>query len=129
MFILWWTIVGLLAGWVTGRMMKSSALGWVRDISIGIAGAMIGGFVMRGARVFGSGRVVLCDPRRHHWRGAADFSCPSVLSQKEHRGPRSGGTLSICRLSSRSSQQALERINCLLRLRKFSPGLIQGRFR
>jgi uncharacterized membrane protein YeaQ/YmgE (transglycosylase-associated protein family) len=48
MFILSWIIVGLLAGWVTGRMMKWSAFGWLRDISIGIAGAMIGGFVMRG---------------------------------------------------------------------------------
>ena len=48
MFILSWIIVGLLAGWVTGRMMRWSALGWLRDISIGIAGAMIGGFIMRG---------------------------------------------------------------------------------
>jgi uncharacterized membrane protein YeaQ/YmgE (transglycosylase-associated protein family) len=48
MFILWWIIIGSLAGWVTGKMMKSSAFGWVRDISIGIAGAMFGGFVMRG---------------------------------------------------------------------------------
>ena len=48
MFILSWIIVGLLAGWVTGRMMRWSALGWLRDISIGIAGAIIGGFIMRG---------------------------------------------------------------------------------
>ena len=48
MFILWWIIIGSLAGWVTGEMMKWSASGWVQDISIGIAGAMIGGFVMRG---------------------------------------------------------------------------------
>lgn len=48
MFILWWIMIGSLAGWVTGKMMKSSAFGWIQDISIGIAGAMIGGFVMRG---------------------------------------------------------------------------------
>ena len=48
MFILWWIVMGSLAGWVTGKMMNSSAFGWVKDISSGIAGAIIGGFVMRG---------------------------------------------------------------------------------
>jgi uncharacterized membrane protein YeaQ/YmgE (transglycosylase-associated protein family) len=48
MFILRWVLIGSLAGWATGKMMKSSAFGWARDIPIGIAGAMIGGFVMRG---------------------------------------------------------------------------------
>jgi uncharacterized membrane protein YeaQ/YmgE (transglycosylase-associated protein family) len=48
MFILRWILIGSLAGWVTGKMMKWNTVGWIQDISMGIAGAMIGGFVMRG---------------------------------------------------------------------------------
>jgi uncharacterized membrane protein YeaQ/YmgE (transglycosylase-associated protein family) len=55
MFILRWIIIGAFAGWVAGKMMKPSAFGWVRDIWSGIAGAMIGGFVMRGFGFSGRG--------------------------------------------------------------------------
>ena len=55
MFILGWIVIGTLAGWVTGKMMNSSAFGWVGDISSGIAGAIIGGFVMRGFKFSAQG--------------------------------------------------------------------------
>jgi uncharacterized membrane protein YeaQ/YmgE (transglycosylase-associated protein family) len=47
MFILWWIIVGLIAGWITGKIMKGSGYGAIMDIVVGIAGAIIGGFLMR----------------------------------------------------------------------------------
>jgi uncharacterized membrane protein YeaQ/YmgE (transglycosylase-associated protein family) len=47
MFILWWIIVGLIAGWITGKIMKGSGYGALMDIVVGIAGALIGGFLMR----------------------------------------------------------------------------------
>jgi uncharacterized membrane protein YeaQ/YmgE (transglycosylase-associated protein family) len=47
MHILWWVIVGLVAGWVTGKIMKGAGYGALIDIFIGIAGALVGGFVMR----------------------------------------------------------------------------------
>jgi len=47
MFILWWIIVGLIAGWLTGKLMKGSGYGTFMDIVVGIVGAVIGGFVMR----------------------------------------------------------------------------------
>ena len=47
MHILWWIIVGLIAGWATGKIMKGSGYGTLMDIVIGIAGALIGGFIMR----------------------------------------------------------------------------------
>ena len=46
-FLLWWVIVGLIAGWATGKIMKGGGYGTLMDIVIGIAGALIGGFVMR----------------------------------------------------------------------------------
>lgn len=47
MFILWWIIVGLIAGFITGKLMKGSGFGAVMDIVVGIVGAIIGGFIMR----------------------------------------------------------------------------------
>ncbi len=48
MFIVLWIIVGFLAGLLTGKLMKGNTFGSVRDTLTGIAGAMIGGFIMRG---------------------------------------------------------------------------------
>lgn len=50
-YIVWWIIVGLIAGWVTGKLMKGSGYGPLMDIVVGIVGAVIGGFIMQ--NVFG----------------------------------------------------------------------------
>jgi uncharacterized membrane protein YeaQ/YmgE (transglycosylase-associated protein family) len=47
MFILWWIIVGLIAGFITGKIMKGSGYGPLMDIIVGIVGAVVGGFLMR----------------------------------------------------------------------------------
>ena len=47
MHILWWIVVGLVAGWATGQIMRGSGYGALMDIVIGIAGALIGGFLMQ----------------------------------------------------------------------------------
>lgn len=47
MYLLWWVIVGLIAGWATGKIMKGGGYGAMTDIVIGIAGAILGGYVMR----------------------------------------------------------------------------------
>jgi len=47
LFILWWIIVGLIAGWITGKIMKGTGYGALMDIVVGIVGAIIGGFIMR----------------------------------------------------------------------------------
>ena len=43
MAFLWWIIVGLIAGFITGKIMKGSGFGVLMDIVIGIVGAIIGG--------------------------------------------------------------------------------------
>ena len=58
MFILWWIIVGLIAGWITGKLMKGSGYGAIMDIVIGIVGALIGGFVMRLAGFSSEGGLI-----------------------------------------------------------------------
>jgi uncharacterized membrane protein YeaQ/YmgE (transglycosylase-associated protein family) len=43
--IIAWLVVGLIAGWLAGLVMKGGGYGIVGDIVIGIVGAFVGGFV------------------------------------------------------------------------------------
>ncbi len=45
MGILAWIIVGLIAGWLAGMVMRGGGYGIVGDIIVGIVGALIGGFL------------------------------------------------------------------------------------
>jgi uncharacterized membrane protein YeaQ/YmgE (transglycosylase-associated protein family) len=45
MGILAWIIVGLIAGWLAGLVMRGGGYGVVGDIIVGIVGALIGGFL------------------------------------------------------------------------------------
>ena len=58
MFILWWIIVGLIAGFITGKLMKGSGYGTVMDIVVGIVGAILGGYIMRAAGFAGEGGLL-----------------------------------------------------------------------
>lgn len=57
-YLLWWIIVGLIAGWATGKIMKGGGYGTAMDIVVGIAGALIGGFVMRFLGGSGQGGMI-----------------------------------------------------------------------
>jgi len=43
--LIWWIVVGLIAGWLAGKVMKGSGYGIAMDIVIGMVGAVIGGFL------------------------------------------------------------------------------------
>jgi uncharacterized membrane protein YeaQ/YmgE (transglycosylase-associated protein family) len=58
MAFVWWIIVGLIAGFITGKIMKGSGFGALMDIVIGIVGAVIGGFIMRALGFAGRGGFV-----------------------------------------------------------------------
>ena len=58
MFILWWIIVGLIAGFITGKIMRGSGFGALMDIVVGIVGAIIGGFIMRALGFAGEGGMI-----------------------------------------------------------------------
>lgn len=45
MSILSWIIVGLIAGWLAGQVMRGGGYGIVGDIIVGIIGGIIGGFL------------------------------------------------------------------------------------
>ncbi|AXC10244.1 Transglycosylase associated protein [Acidisarcina polymorpha] len=58
MFILWWIIVGLIAGFLTGKLMKGSGYGPILDIVVGIVGAVVGGFIMQALGFAGQGGLI-----------------------------------------------------------------------
>jgi uncharacterized membrane protein YeaQ/YmgE (transglycosylase-associated protein family) len=58
MFIIWWIIVGLIAGFITGKLMKGSGFGALGDIVVGILGAIIGGYIMRAVGFSGQGGLL-----------------------------------------------------------------------
>jgi uncharacterized membrane protein YeaQ/YmgE (transglycosylase-associated protein family) len=39
--------VGLVAGWLAGRLMKGEGLGLVGNLVLGVVGAFVGGFALR----------------------------------------------------------------------------------
>jgi uncharacterized membrane protein YeaQ/YmgE (transglycosylase-associated protein family) len=43
--ILAWIIIGVIAGWITGKLMKGSGFGFLMDMVIGLIGALIGGWI------------------------------------------------------------------------------------
>jgi uncharacterized membrane protein YeaQ/YmgE (transglycosylase-associated protein family) len=45
MGLLAWIIVGLIAGWLAGLVMKGGGYGVIGDIILGIIGAVVGGFL------------------------------------------------------------------------------------
>ena len=45
MNIVAWIIVGLIAGWLAGLVMRGGGYGVIGDIIVGIVGALIGGFL------------------------------------------------------------------------------------
>jgi len=45
MSILVWIVLGLVAGWLAGQVMKGGGYGLVGDIVLGIVGAIVGGFL------------------------------------------------------------------------------------
>ena len=45
MGIIAWIVLGLIAGWLAGMIMKGGGYGIIGDIVLGILGALIGGWI------------------------------------------------------------------------------------
>ena len=43
--LLWWLLVGLIAGFLAGKVMKGQGYGILMDILVGIVGSILGGFL------------------------------------------------------------------------------------
>lgn len=45
MEFVWFILVGLVAGWLAGVLVKGGGFGVVGDIVVGVLGALVGGFL------------------------------------------------------------------------------------
>ena len=46
MVLLSWIVAGAIAGWLSGQVMKGRGSGLRGDIAVGVAGGLIGGFLV-----------------------------------------------------------------------------------
>ena len=45
MSLVWFLIIGLVAGWLAGQIMKGGGFGLVGDLIVGVIGAVLGGWL------------------------------------------------------------------------------------
>ena len=55
--IIIWLVIGAIAGWLAGQIVKGGGFGLVGDIIIGIIGSIIGGWIF-GSYVVGAPGIV-----------------------------------------------------------------------
>jgi uncharacterized membrane protein YeaQ/YmgE (transglycosylase-associated protein family) len=53
-----WIVVGLIAGWLAGQVMKGGGYGVIVDIILGILGGVLGGWLFGALGVWPGGGVV-----------------------------------------------------------------------
>ena len=68
--IIIWLIVGAIAGWLAGQIVKGGGFGLVGDIVVGIIGAVVGGWLLPRLGIYHRRRIHRrdhqCRDRRHH---------------------------------------------------------------
>ena len=50
-----WLIIGLIAGWLAGKIARGRGFGCITDIVLGIVGSFIGGWIFVKLGIFGGG--------------------------------------------------------------------------
>jgi uncharacterized membrane protein YeaQ/YmgE (transglycosylase-associated protein family) len=58
MWLLTWIIVGLIAGWAAGKIMKGGGYGPLTDILLGMVGAVVGGWIFNLLGIYPAGGLV-----------------------------------------------------------------------
>ncbi len=43
--IIWWILIGLIAGWLAGTIARGRGFGCITDVILGLVGAVIGGWI------------------------------------------------------------------------------------
>ena len=43
--LIWFLLIGLIAGWLAGRVMRGGGFGVIGDMIVGVIGALLGGWI------------------------------------------------------------------------------------
>jgi uncharacterized membrane protein YeaQ/YmgE (transglycosylase-associated protein family) len=57
MNFLWFLIIGLVAGWLAGQLMKGGGYGLIGDLVLGVVGAFVGGWLFGALGIGGGGLI------------------------------------------------------------------------
>jgi uncharacterized membrane protein YeaQ/YmgE (transglycosylase-associated protein family) len=55
--ILGWIVIGLIAGWLAGKISRGEGYGCITDIVLGLVGALIGGWIFVRLGILGGGFI------------------------------------------------------------------------
>ncbi|HLJ40626.1 MAG TPA: GlsB/YeaQ/YmgE family stress response membrane protein [Candidatus Acidoferrales bacterium] len=44
-YLLWVIVIGILAGWIAGKIMRGSGFGLLGDLIVGVIGSLLGSFI------------------------------------------------------------------------------------
>ncbi len=58
MGILTWIVVGLIAGWLAGQVMKGGGYGVIVDVILGILGGILGGWIFGTLGIWHGGGII-----------------------------------------------------------------------
>jgi uncharacterized membrane protein YeaQ/YmgE (transglycosylase-associated protein family) len=58
MGFIYWIVVGLIAGWLAGKVMKGGGYGVLVDIILGIVGGIVGGWVFGLLGIWPGGGII-----------------------------------------------------------------------
>jgi uncharacterized membrane protein YeaQ/YmgE (transglycosylase-associated protein family) len=50
-----WLLLGLIAGWLAGKLARGRGYGCITDIILGLIGSYLGGWIFLKLRIFGGG--------------------------------------------------------------------------
>lgn len=53
--LLGWIVIGIIAGWLTGKLMRGAGYGILMDLILGLIGAVIGGWIFGLLGIFSYG--------------------------------------------------------------------------
>jgi uncharacterized membrane protein YeaQ/YmgE (transglycosylase-associated protein family) len=57
MYYLWQIAIGILAGWLAGKIMRGRGFGLLLDLVIGVVGSLLGGLVFGLLGLYSSGLI------------------------------------------------------------------------
>ena len=52
-----WVIIGLIAGWLAGKVSRGHGFGCIANIFIGLVGAVLGGWIFMKLGILGGGMI------------------------------------------------------------------------
>ena len=55
--MIWMIIVGIIAGFLAGKVMNGSGYGLLMDLLLGVAGGIVGGFLLRFVGFYATGII------------------------------------------------------------------------